>query len=322
MNRARKLIENINRLMILNEDKFITFNGISNPKSGWCIISAGGAGAGKSYCLSKSLPHISAKTFDVDKLKEFYVDLVIAGKVKPFNTEFDWTQFNWSNPEHISLVHDEIKKKGWKAKLHNYIFSNRSKFNDLANLIFDITGSDPEDIIDLTSKAKRIGYKTALIYTITNREVALLRNSSRARVVPDDKFHDIHNDVNTKLPFFIQNLAAKYLDEVWLLFNSTRNVLNPSEEDRYELENNPAIRLEKSKDGNKFVIPETEQARLDLILGSGKEVQDYTTKYRSAIDIRREIFGTENPTKEQIKDRKLIYQGQEPFRLGRSRIKQ
>ena len=61
----------------INENKTVTFNGKTNPKYGWAVIMAGGAGVGKSTVIRNQLP-INGKLVSSDYFKELYADVVNA----------------------------------------------------------------------------------------------------------------------------------------------------------------------------------------------------------------------------------------------------
>ena len=108
---------------------------------------------------------------------------------------------------------------------------------------------------------------------VTNRELASVQNKSRDRVVRDDIFNHIHNEVKKNVNEFILTDAGKYIDECWLFFNSTKK---PREEmtdyEKKELKDNRAFKLRK-KEG-KFILPIDLQIRLNDVIGPYKKTAD------------------------------------------------
>lgn len=251
---------------LLDEATSVTFGGESYPTSGWCIILAGGSGSGKGY-VQKDALLIDAKVFDVDKLKDMYLKAV---KHKLIN---DPNEYNLKNPEDVTRLHHIIKRKNYDASIRYSFFKNIEKQKEKPNIIFDITGKSKKDFIHISEFVKQYGYKISLVWVVTNRELASVQNKSRDRVVRDDIFNHIHNEVKKNVNEFILTDAGKYIDECWIFFNSTKK---PREEmtdyEKKELKDNRAFKLKK-KEG-KFILPIDLQIRLNDVMGPYKKTAD------------------------------------------------
>lgn len=213
--------------------------------------------AGKGFVRSHKIA-IDAKVMDVDRLKELYVLAAKAGKFD------DKREYNFKNPDDVGALHQIVKQKGFKDKQEDAFFAS-NKEGKLDNIIYDITGDDPKKLGSIGKKLKDMGYKTSIVWVVTNREEAFIRNMKRDRVVPEKIFHTTHNDVAKAVEPFLKSADARYYDEAWLAFGSGNSgkKLTPEQED--ELAKMGVVKLEKS--GSSFVIPKDVEMRVHDILG-------------------------------------------------------
>lgn len=207
--------------LAINENRVVTFdNNKLYPSEGWCVIMLGGPGSGKGYFRKNKLP-IDAKIIDVDELKEKFKKLGLAKDI--LNGE----EYDSSNPKHVSALHMAVKQHGWKTKILNMFFNDVKQTGHLANILFDITGADPDHSVrdKILTVVKALGYKTCVIWVITQREQAMIRNLQRDRSVSDSILHGIHQNLAINLPAFLQNPDnAKYIDNLWLYFSSSIDI--------------------------------------------------------------------------------------------------
>ena len=262
----------------IDEASVVTFGGKTFPKNGWCVILAGGPGSGKGYQQDNSIM-IDAKVFDVDKLKSLYIKAAKAGKIN------DKKDYDFRKPEDVSALHKIVDDKKYDKNIKHNFFANNEK---LPNVIFDITGKNVAKLKQRCEKVKKIGYKTSLVWVVSNRDVALVQNLKRPRVVPQDIFHKIHNAILANLPDFIKNEAANYFDECWLLFSSTKKLhKNMTPEEEKELHDNRAFKLAKKGEG--FEISNELSNRLYDILGEMEENPDEPVKYKNYFSLKQEL---------------------------------
>ena len=262
----------------IDEASVVTFGGKTFPKNGWCVILAGGPGSGKGYQQDNSIM-IDAKVFDVDKLKSLYVKAAKAGKIN------DKKDYDFRKQEDVSALHKIVDGKKYDKNIKHNFFANNEK---LPNVIFDITGKNVAKLKQRCEKVKKIGYKTSLVWVVSNRDVALVQNLKRPRVVPQDIFHKIHNAILANLPDFIKNEAANYFDECWILFGSTKKLpKNMTPEEEKELHDNKAFKLAKKGDG--FEISDELSNRLYDILGEMEENPDEPVKYKNYFTLKHEL---------------------------------
>lgn len=162
------------------------------------------------------------------------------------------------------MLHQIVKQKGFKDKQEKAFFDAHTNDNR-PNVIYDITGDDPSKLASIGKKVKEAGYKTCLVWVVTNREEAFIRNLKRDRVVPQEIFHKTHNDVAKALDAVLKGADAKYFDEAWIAFGSGTSARELSKEEQAELDKMGVIKLSKS--GSSFVIPQGVEDRVHEILG-------------------------------------------------------
>ena len=244
----------------IDEAKWVTFGNTMYPKYGCAVIMAGGSGSGKTHTLKNNVA-ISAKIIDVDRLKELWVIAAKKGKVK----DSRGGNYDFKNPNDVGALHQLIKDKDYKNKIEDLFYSN-GKETHLGNVVYDITGDDPNKVRDIAKKLKSIGYSTvSLVWVVTNREVAYMRNLNRSRVVPEKIFHETHNNVTIAMEKFLKSADASYTDEAWIVFSSGNSAKDLTPEQKKELENMGVIKLEKN--GTSFSIPKWVEEKVHDVLG-------------------------------------------------------
>lgn len=278
----------------LQESKVVTFEGDSSPKFGWAVVMAGGAGSGKGYVISNRIL-LPNKTIDVDELKKQYLKLKIKNpeRYKDDGINFDKVtpeilskiknkkrltkdetkeviKTILKNPRYVSILHGIVRNKDWKDKIVDSFLRN-ADIDKLPNIIFDMTGDAESKLIKTASKAKEYGYKTALVWTVTNFEVAKSRNAKRDRSVSDKILTNTHKGAkNAILGFLEKPEATKYYDEIWLVINSPASAtkdLTPKESEI--LNKMPCIQLEKQ--GNKFDFSSKTKSFLNKFLSQNED---------------------------------------------------
>lgn len=260
-------------IQIINEDKMISFNGEISPKYGWCVIMGGGSGSGKGNVI-KNVLGIKAKIFDVDAIKELYAKVVKDDRYE-LSRRAQKKDFDFKNPEDVSYLHMATKKYGKEQR--QYFTRGRSDdATRLPNIIFDITAKEREDFDNIVDLIGDMGYKICFVWVVTNREEAMVRNLMRDRVVSDEIFHKIHNQVNDFLPRFLTSEGGKYFDEAWVVFNSNITPGGTASELKYQ-NDNKAIRLKKK--GSAFVFDTETVARLIATLGPNEATPENPTTY-------------------------------------------
>jgi predicted kinase len=233
----------------LEEDKMISFNN-GYPKFGYCVIMCGGGGSGKGHIIDNHLM-IQGKVFDVDKLKQQYIDIHNNADYLEQNPQ--QKKYDMTNPQDTEALHFLIKDKGWKEKSRDYFKNAHKTSQNLPNIIFDITGKNFNEINEAVEIAKELGYKIVLCWVVASKSTAIERNKTRKRVVPQQALSDAHDSINSYIPSFVQSqYASENFEDVWIVFN------NKSDDDDIH---NKAIKLVNS--GNGFEIPQQLQDRIN-----------------------------------------------------------
>ena len=272
-------------IRIINEDKMISFNGEISPKYGWCVIMGGGSGSGKGNVI-KNVLGIKAKIFDVDAIKELYAKVVNDDRYE-LSRRAQKKDFDFKNPEDVSYLHMATKKYGKEQRQ----YFRRGRSDDakrLPNIIFDITAKEREDFDNIVDLIGDMGYKICFVWVVTNREEAMVRNLMRDRVVSDEIFHKIHNQVNDFLPRFLTSEGGNYFDEAWVVFNSNITPGGTASELKYQ-NDNKAIRLKKR--GSAFVFDTETVARLIATLGPNEATPENPTTYYTQKQAKDKLRG-------------------------------
>lgn len=264
----------------VDEASMVTFGKKMYPKFGWACVMAGGAGSGKGFTVSNIIG-LEAKIFNVDDLKELYVKVIGKGsKDSKISKGEEKKSFDFKNPEEVSYLHQKISNKAYLKKQENAFYSNNQESQEnerIPNVIYDITGDKAAKLERIGKMLKDMGYKTSLVWVVTNREVALLRNLSRSRTVPDSVFHDTHNNVNKTIFPFLESDSAKYYDEAWVVFSSEGGIKSQSKEEKELFKKNRVVKIEKS--GSSFKIPKELSDRVASVLGADEENPENPTTY-------------------------------------------
>lgn len=226
------------------------------PAYGECIILAGGGGSGKGFIKDKI--DADFKTFDVDELKTKYERMLKQGKLNDELKDFDW-----SKPEDVTDLHMRVKDHGWKEKQIDLIF--RNKYNPdkeannsklLPNLLFDRVSGKIEDITEIATRAKTLGYNVTLVWVLCNLEVAKINNQVRDRRVGEEEvlipahkavYKTLTDLFNNKYPHF-----NDYIDTAWIGYSAG---FGRKLGGKYE--KSPTIKIKKNSDG-KWIFNQTE----------------------------------------------------------------
>ena len=178
------------------DERIVTFGGRAFPKEGQLVFMAGGPGSGKGFVL-RNIVGVHGKVVNSDDLLETVAKL---------------RGIDLGNPKNVEMLYDELKPK--HRRLLNMLLSQERRFKD--NIIIDGTG---KDLVKFTDKVfpffKKMGYDITLVYVFADKDIAWQRNLARRRVVPEDIFNRIHNQVGSS----VKN-TYKYFDHVWYVDNS------------------------------------------------------------------------------------------------------
>ncbi len=292
-------------LITLDEAKAVTFGGKTFPDSGWCLVMAGGAGSGKGTAIQKQIL-LDAKILDVDAMKTLFAKV----SAKDGNTKIaqhtGGRVYDFKNSDDVSDLHAIIGTElGLDDKATSNLLKSQYQKSRLDNVIFDITGKSSTKLMNIATTTKKLGYRTSLVWVVTNRQVAMMRNLLRSRVVGERLFHEIHHQVNKVLLDFLQSSDAKDYDEAWILFSSIADTTELSKEAKEKLFKNSVFKLTKS--GSKFEIPPQLMEDIVTVLGAEEANPNEPSTYKSFTEVESELNANKRIDPEDGKKKVMGY---------------
>jgi len=251
-------------------EKQILYN--KGAKYGQIVFLAGGAGSGKGFAVQHFMQGSEFKIRDVDELKIAFQKLDALGK---FTTQdllnkygdkisekdkeliqreltdknLKMGELNLKTPTHVYILHVLIRATDVKNKTLDLMLAGAEK-GQLPNLIFDSTFKEVSDMTDVLPKLFAAGYEPKNIHVswvLTNYQIAIKNNKSRARVVPEDILlathagaaQTVYNLVSTSMPPSVQG-------GVYVILNNPENtifIVDPKTNKAYkDKKGNPVIK--------------------------------------------------------------------------------
>lgn len=186
----------------LNEALITLANG-KDSNFGQIVIMAGGAGSGKGFIL-ENLVDIRGKVLDVDALKLAAARIpsirAILQDAMGKDVDLDSKEL-YRDPKNTAIAHqvlnDELKLPN---KRDNALFASvlTAAPDRKPNIIFDVTLKDLKKLDKIVNDCRTFGYSPKnihIVWVLTDVEVAMQQNATRARVVPEDIFMETHKGV-------------------------------------------------------------------------------------------------------------------------------
>jgi hypothetical protein len=234
----------------------------SGKKYGQIVFLAGGAGSGKGFAISNFMPSSDFKIRDVDELKIAFQKLDELGKftledlmskygdkmpesdrtfiqTKVIDKGYSLKDLNLKTPEHVFALHVLVRATGAKDKTLDLILDNAVE-GRLPNILFDSTFADMGDINSYMPKLIEIGYDSKdihITWILTNYEIAIKNNKSRARVVPDDIMLKTHTGAAKTILSLVKEGMPKDIDGgFYVILNNPENtvyVVDPKTGENY-----------------------------------------------------------------------------------------
>lgn len=198
------------------------------------LFLSGGAGSGKGFVLKNFIDASNYKVLDVDEMKQKVLKIA---KNKDYKGRYhelkgignfisDEEGFELKNPEHTAKVHEFVKKYGIYDQTLEGIAKNKTY---LPNLVFDITGADPEDFERRLIILRDMGYNPKninLIWVLANIDEAWENNLARPRVVPENIFLSVHTGASKTMQRFINGSIPRDIDgEFYIILSGKSNNL-------------------------------------------------------------------------------------------------
>ena len=251
-------------------EKQILYN--NGAKYGQIVFLAGGAGSGKGFAVQHFMQGSEFKIRDVDELKIAFQKLDALGKFTTqdlldkygdkiserdkdlikkelIDKKLRMNQLDLKTPTHVYILHVLVRATDVKNKTLDLMLAGAEK-GQLPNLIFDSTFKEVEDMTDVLPKLFAAGYEPKNIHVswvLTNYQIAIKNNKSRARVVPEDILlathagaaQTVYNLVTTAMPPTVQG-------GVYVILNNPENtifIVDPKTNKAYkDKKGNPVIK--------------------------------------------------------------------------------
>lgn len=251
-------------------EKQILYN--NGAKYGQIVFLAGGAGSGKGFAVQHFMQGSEFKIRDVDELKIAFQKLDALGKFTTqdlldkygdkiserdkdlikkelIDKNLKMGQLDLKTPSHVYILHVLVRATDVKNKTLDLMLAGAEK-GQLPNLIFDSTFKEVSDMTDVLPKLFDAGYEPKNIHVswvLTNYQIAIKNNKSRARVVPEDILlathagaaQTVYNLVTTAMPPSVQG-------GVYVILNNPENtifIVDPKTNKAYkDKKGNPVIK--------------------------------------------------------------------------------
>lgn len=159
---------------------------IAKPGSyGNVLFLAGGSASGKDTALRNYIRADNFRVIDVDRIKELFVQNNDNTGKHP-----EFSDFNWKDSNQVGNLHRYLKPtvdRKIVKDLKNIGLA--SKEEALPNICFNITLDKITKLNQYSDELVTAGYDPKninLVWVMLDVEVAMVRNSKRDRVVPDD----------------------------------------------------------------------------------------------------------------------------------------
>lgn len=251
-------------------EKQILYN--NGAKYGQIVFLAGGAGSGKGFAIKHFMQGSEFKIRDVDELKIAFQKLDALGK---FTTQdlldkygdkisqkdkeliqkeltdknLKMGQLNLKTPTHVYILHVLIRATDVKNKTLDLMLAGAEK-GQLPNLIFDSTFKEVSDMTDVLPKLFAAGYEPKNIHVswvLTNYQIAIKNNKSRARVVPEDILLATHaGAAQTVYNLVTNSMPPSVQGGVYVILNNPENtifIVDPKTNKAYkDKKGNPVIK--------------------------------------------------------------------------------
>ena len=205
------------------DEKLIMFN--QGKKYGQVVFMAGGAGSGKGFAQKNFMEVNKFKVRDVDEWKRLSIELdrlfdktsgAKGVRTGDDNTGRRLTDFDLSDPRDVYDLHGMVRKYDTKNKTLNNILGGIVKEGGRhPNILFDITFKDIEDVTDITPILLDMGYERRnihVVWVLANYHMAVARNQTRERVVPDDILLKTHEGAFNSMYDVMQKKASNLRD--------------------------------------------------------------------------------------------------------------
>ena len=185
--------------------------GVYDPGILKCVFLAGGPGSGKSF-IAANLFGLGAglKGVTATGLKNVNSDTAFEAQLKKNGIDpKELANIERQDPELFKKITEDpngIREKAKKTSAQIRAFYEAGRLG----MLVDGTGDDYSKIKTQKEKAEAMGYDCFMVFVNTSLEVALKRNKSRDRVLPDDLVTDIWKNCQENLGKFQGLFSGKF----------------------------------------------------------------------------------------------------------------
>ena len=162
--------------------QYIT-EGVYDPSIFKAFFLAGGPGAGKSWVSARALSGMGLKVINSDN--------AFASKLKKEKMSLDFATHN----EKEIIKRDKIRTKAKQVAGMQLGLALEGRLG----IIIDSTARDVEKIQQQAQNLRAIGYDIHMVFVNTSLEVALERNKTRPRVLPDAVVINSHKQIQKNM---------------------------------------------------------------------------------------------------------------------------
>jgi len=157
--------------------------GVYDPSIFKAFFLAGGPGAGKSWVSARALSGMGLKVINSDN--------AFASKLKKEKMSLDFA----AHDEKEIIKRDKIRSKAKQVAGMQLGLALEGRLG----IIIDSTARDVEKIQQEAQNLRSIGYDIHMVFVNTSLEVALERNKSRPRVLPDAIVINSHKQIQKNM---------------------------------------------------------------------------------------------------------------------------
>lgn len=257
------------------DEKAILFQ--QGKNYGQVVFLAGGAASGKGFALENFMQPEKFKVRDVDEWKKALMKLdAIAAetdkryKQKGIDTKAKFgvraSDLNLKNEEDVFRLHDMVDQLGWKEKTLDLLLSGAKNPDRLPNIIFDITMKNLNQVSKNIPMLLSLGYKPDnihLVWILTNFTVAIDRNKTRPRRVPEYILKQTHTGAATTMMDIVRGNVPRGLNgRITVILNNNEETVffdNSERVPRWGKNKGEPVKLVKSftsidvkREGRKF----------------------------------------------------------------------
>lgn len=202
------------------QEKLIVYG---NRNYGNIVFLAGGASSGKGFARQHFLDTDNYKVRDIDQWKIAFLTIANMQGKYPEIQGLDLRQ-----PSDVLKLHAFVSRLGVKHKTLDLLL-NDLNVNHLPNILFDITLSDLDNLVNSMPYLLKAGYNPKnihLTWILTNYNIAIKQNQDRARVVPEDILLTTHAGAASTMYEIIRHSVPHGVDgRIDVILNNPKNTI-------------------------------------------------------------------------------------------------